>query len=440
MKDISRRTFLSTAGHAALIVGVGGLGAGAALPAFAQDKPFDGQSITHWSFLTPGGKSPREQALAEIESRFKAASGINVTFETFPWQELATKLIAAAQAGAPPDNSRVSIFTFKAVQRADALTNLNDYIEKTFDAAARDDFMVDFNPALMVDDAKWTMQLESVPKALYIRKDWLEEAGLEAPKTWDEFVEVGKALTSGGRWGYVFGASKTQLNQVETIFQPQIHGRGGRILDDAEKGTFNSQEAADTYRFLADCIHTHKITPPDVVGMTYDDVTDAFKSGRAAMILEGSHRYRDIASTLGADKVLLARIPSPDPSKPSPSVDTGWGMGIPRGAANPDASWEYVKFYVSPEAQEINARIAGSMPTRRSVFELPYFQSPEAEYLRWWMEYAAEAGEPIINVATYSQLNEALVDVLHRVALDTSADIPALLEQAVAQYNSMLPN
>jgi multiple sugar transport system substrate-binding protein len=281
------------------------------------------------------------------------------------------------------------------------------------------------------------MQIGQIPKALYIRKDWLQAAKLQAPRTWAELVEVGKAFTRGGRWGYAFNGAKTQLNQVETIFQPQIHGRGGQILDPSEKATFNDDAAVRSYQFLSDCVHKHKITPTQVVGMTYDELTDAFKAGRIGMIQEGAHRYGDIIKAVGVENVELAKMPSDDAAKPSPTIITGWGMGIPVGSKHPDAAWEYIVNYISAEALEINARVAGTLPTRKSVMSLPFFQSQEAAYLRWWMDYVAERSEHVINVATFSQLNETMVDALHQVLLSPNTNIKTVLDDAVKRYNQV---
>jgi multiple sugar transport system substrate-binding protein len=443
MSRLTRRNLLKVVGSGAAGASAAGLlgGRGGIPAAAAQSAPnVAGQTITHWDFLSPEGKSPRELAIRQIEEEFHRRSGVTVNFQIMPWQDLGTKVIAAVEAGNPPDCSRVNIYHLKMILTADGLTGLNPFIAKTFTEEDKKDFLVDFTAAMVVNNSKASMQLETVPKALFIRKDWLAKAGLRAPKTWAEFVEVGKALTGSGRWGYMFGASKTQLNQVETIFQPQIHGRGGRVLDASDRAAFNDDAGVATYQFLADCVHKHKITPAQVIAMTYDDVTDAFKAGRVAIIQEGAHRFGDIANAIGRDNLELAKVPSDDPNRPSPTVVTGWGMGIPRGSKHPDAAWEHIKAYLSPEAQELNARASGLLPSRKSVLQRPFFQTPEAAHLRWWVDYMAERGEIIINVATFTQLNEALVDALQEVITDPGANIRKVLDNAAATYNQVASN
>src|SRR3990172_8691854 len=144
MRTMTRRQFLGAVGRGGVAVAGGSVLAGSGLgrrgpaSAWAQGG-LAGQTIIHWSLLNPEGKSLREVALREILAKFKEKTGITVQVQTLPWQELGTKLIAATQAGNPPDCSRVNIYTLKMVLRADGLTNLDAYIKKTFTDAQKKD-------------------------------------------------------------------------------------------------------------------------------------------------------------------------------------------------------------------------------------------------------------------------------------------------------------
>jgi ABC-type glycerol-3-phosphate transport system substrate-binding protein len=296
---------------------------------------------------------------------------------------------------------------------------------------------MDFKPAALFDGSKYGMLIETAARGLMIRKDILEKAGVKAPRSWAEFVEVGKAVTGAGRWGYMFGANKAQLGQTDFVFQSHIHGRGGRILQADGTGSFNDDAAVRTYQFLSDCVHKHKITPATVISMSHDDVSDAFKAGRLAMYVEVSARYRDIQRAVGADNLEVIPIPSDDAGRASPTVVTGWSYAIPRGAKHPDASWEYIKHYTSSETQETNARMAGALPSRKSVLAMPFFQTPEAAYMKWWLQYIADRGEPNIATPWFTELNEVMVDALHQVLLNASAPVKPALDAAVARYNQI---
>ena len=45
-------------------------------------------------------------------------------------------------------------------------------------------------------------------RVLWYRKDWLKDAGLEAPRTWAEFDAAAKALTKNGQFGAAFPYAK----------------------------------------------------------------------------------------------------------------------------------------------------------------------------------------------------------------------------------------
>jgi maltose-binding protein MalE len=53
------------------------------------------------------------------------------------------------------------------------------------------------------------------------------------------------------------------------------------------------------------------------------------------------------------------------------------------------------------------------------------------------MDYAAERGEIVINVPTFTQLNEALVDALQQVLSSPAANVKQILDEAVKQYNQV---
>ena len=70
--------------------------------------------------------------------------------------------------------------------------------------------------------------------------------------------------------------------------------------------------------------------------------------------------------------------------------------------------------------------------------ESDYFQTEEAAYMRWWLNYVAENSEPQFNVPTFSQLNEILTNALHHVLLDSSANIGRILADAADEYNRVV--
>jgi multiple sugar transport system substrate-binding protein len=398
-------------------------------------QPYSGVTIEHWTFLNPEGDKPRERALREIIKKFEKKTGIKVKLQVLPWNQIDIKAITAVYAGNPPDVTRVNIRFFEKRIAADSLMPLNQYADRAYTAEQKKDFLT--YEQLMRDGNKYTFFLVINPYALYIRKDLLDKAGMESPTTWCDFILVGRALTKDERPGYLFPGSKVTPNQMQVLFQPIIHGRGGRILDDTGKAVFNEEkEGIQTYAYLVDLVHKYGVVPKEVVGMAYDDVTDAFAGGTVAMIYEGAHRYTRIVNSLGKEKVLLAKLPSPPGMPPSPSILTGWNIGIPRGAAHPDAAWEFIKYYTSNEAQGIYATIAGGIPTRRSTLKLPFFETEEMAHIRWWLnDYVAQSSEVILHIPKVAELTETMTEALQELILNPKLSIQEVLSNAASRYN-----
>lgn len=72
---------------------------------------------------------------------------------------------------------------------------------------------------------------------------------------------------------------------IELYFAPLLWHFGGELYDaKRHKAVFASDAAVAAARFLDDCVHKHKITPPWACSGTYDDVIQLpFLDGRLAM-------------------------------------------------------------------------------------------------------------------------------------------------------------
>lgn len=77
------------------------------------------------------------------------------------------------------------------------------------------------------------------------------------------------------------------------------------------------------------------ISPKSTATAKYDEVTDAFSSGRVGMIIEGA---------------------------PFSHLRASWDLGIPRGSKHPDATREFIKYSTSPEAQLVYTTVGAERP------------------------------------------------------------------------------
>ncbi|MBB5791293.1 ABC transporter substrate-binding protein [Jiangella mangrovi] len=430
-RGLSRRDFLGLAAGAAGAAVLGGGLAGCARGAQATPG-----TLRYWTLLDPNGDDPRGHAERQIFDLFEERTGLTVSEQVIPWQEIDPNLLTSVQAGIPPEVSRTNYYNFRRHAEAGSLEPLQAMADADFTNGELDDFVV----SLEGEEGVEAFLIENIGNALFLRRDWLDAAGMSVPTTWDEFVEVGKAFVAAQPdvSGFLTFGSTTETGHVAYIFQPMILGRGGRILDDDGRAAFHEDAGVETFEFLRSLAYEHEIMPRDAATMAYSEQIDAFIAGRTGMIIEGSHRYARIVESLGAENVEVAVIPGPAADRPSPCSITGWAIAIPQGSPDVEGAWELIKHRTDPAMQEIWAEVAFGLPTRRSTLELPYFQRDEAAIMRWWLDYMETDGQLVTSPVDDTQLNEILAEALQEVLLDDGVGVRSVLAKAAERFDAVV--
>jgi multiple sugar transport system substrate-binding protein len=426
-QGLSRRGFLGLGGTVAGVTLLGACGSGGG-------NASSGTDLTYWTMLDPKGEDPRGPAERRILDLFQKQSDYSVREVIVPWQDIDKNLITAVQAGKPPQVSRVNNYNFKQHVEAGSLLSLQEMADEDLSVAELNDFIV----KLEGEDGIQAFLIENVANALYLRKDWLAGAGVEAPKTWDEFVAVGQALQQfkPGASGFLTFGSTAESGQVWCLFEPMIRGRGGEIIDENGMAAFNQQAGVETYEFLRSLVYEHKIMPKAAATTAYSEQIDAFISGQTGMIIEGSHRYGAIVAGVGEENIEVVQIPGPTSDKTSPCGITGWAIGIPRGSSNVKGAWEVIKYRTDPKQQAVWGADAFGLPTRSSTLDQPFFKTEKAAILRWWLEYEQTNGMLTTAPATYTQLTEAMTEALQEVLLHEDSDVQGVLDDAAERFNA----
>ena len=148
--------------------------------------------ITFWHSFTQGGRLDTIQAAADkfMEENPK----VNIKIETFSWNDFYTKWTTGLASGNVPDMSTALVGHVTEMINSDALVPLNDLI----DDIGRDKFSENAINEGTVDGNNYSIPLYSHAMVMWVRKDLLEQNGLEVPKTWDELYETAKKLTKDG--------------------------------------------------------------------------------------------------------------------------------------------------------------------------------------------------------------------------------------------------
>ena len=276
---IDRRTFLTTAGAAAVAAGgIEGILAARRAPAFAQGTKLH---WVRWVDFIPESDVELKRQMPEASK----ALGAEVVFETINANDLQARITAAIQSGSGAD-----IFNFQynwAQLYANACVDVSDVAGAI--GKAEGGFYEIFPPSCQVN-GKWLAVPHSiVGNAVAYRKSWLKEAGAsEFPKTWEEARKLFPALKKKDRpYGQTLGHT---FGDAPTFTYPMLWSYGAAETDHTgKKVVINAKGAGESVKFM----QAFWKESCDEGGLAWDDTNNnrAFHAGEISATLNGASIY-----------------------------------------------------------------------------------------------------------------------------------------------------
>jgi multiple sugar transport system substrate-binding protein len=301
----------------------------------------------------------QKPAIEEIMARFTEQNpGINVSLEVVPRADYVSKLETSIVGKNAPD-----VFWNALPDRFIDLSR-NGLIENLSERMKADP--VDLSPIApaLLQAFTYNGSLYAIPKdfdtvGLWYNKALFDAAGVAYPDdswTWQTLRDAAIKLTdpTNGVYGFVVNAG-TRAGYYNFIAQ-----NGGEVLTEANTSGFDMPETVAAIQFMADLILVDKVSPT-VQQQEEVNAQTRFKTGKAAMVLDGSWRAREFADdpyTLeNADVAVL-----PQGVKRASSSGT-LGYSIYSGSQHKDEAWAFLKFLASPEAADIQASFGAVIPS-----------------------------------------------------------------------------
>jgi len=392
-KGISRREFLKVTGSAAGLTLAGSLVGtlDRAAPAFAQTpaptaggpKPWEGATVP--AVFISGEND--ETALRERAGEVKDQLGITVEVADLGGDAMHDKLANDFRAGtASYDLTAIVGFWLTEFVGAGFLEPLQPFVDNP-DLTGPDFDFADFAKPHLDYISYYNVQEQrhGSPGDLYLipgphsdacwvvcRKDLLDKAKVEPPKTWDEFLKVAEAMNdpANGVYGVaVSGRTDPTIMLVE--FHNRLLSLGGALYEGTKKDKnvkplLTSPESVAALTNIVDAV---KFAPPATSSYAITETSDAMASGKAGMIVMWSVTSGKLwEPTLSkvSDKVIA--VPMPGKTDVSGACTRGgWGMGIPKASTNKEAAWEVIKWYSSKEIDKYRVMKYGIGPVRKST-------------------------------------------------------------------------
>lgn len=192
----------------------------------------------------------------------------------------------------------------------------------------------------------------------------LEEWGITAPTTWDEFLAVCPTIQAAGVTPLVVGEEWTQRHLWESVAL-------GVLGADGWNGIWTGETAADGPEMVAvwekfgEVLACSNIDT-DATGLSWQQAIDRVVAGEAAFNIMGDWAAGYMSTTLGLEPgVGFGYAPSPDTAGVFMALSDSFGL--PLNAPNRPAVVEWLRVLGSVEGQNAFNPLKGSIPARSDI-------------------------------------------------------------------------
>ena len=319
----------------------------------ATEKPQKDVTLTYsiWDKI-------QQPAMEAIAKEFTTENPhIKVKVEVIPWGDYWTKMSAAAPAGTLPD-----VFWMHGGQFVKYATgNFIEPITSKIKAGEIDlnNYAADLASIYTLNGENYGIPKDFDTIGLAYNKELFDQAKIPYPDdTWDyaKLAEVAKQLSQPDKGIYGFGAKM----DTQTGYWNDILANGGSILS-ADMSKSGYDDPASIEALKARYQMTVDGASPTHQQMTDTEATEMFKSGRLAMIFDGSWRISDIdSSEIIKGKWDWAKLPVGKVKRGN--IINGLGNVMSASGKNKEEAWLFLKFLGSKRAAEITAEMGAAIP------------------------------------------------------------------------------
>lgn len=341
-------------------------------------KTKDGKTQIHWLQHWVNEQGPDK--INEVKKAFEAKNpDIELIIDDLPFAQEHDKILSLDLAGNPPD-----IITASGAwltEFADA--GIIEPIDERFASLPEDIKKANEGPMVLPYKGKlYGIPVTNGNIALFYNKKLLEEAGVEVPTTWDEFMEASIKLTdpSKNRYALTGNLAAEPPTVISYEVMPFILQAGGKILDNG-KAVFNSPEGVKALNYLKDLIVTNKVATPGELSAGEKEKRANFSSGNVAFMFEGPWGV-NIQKGLNPD-LDFGVVPLPKGEKTG-TIAQGSVLALSAKGKNKDAAWKFIEFMSSAEGQLLWDKATGFFPYNKDTMNDPFFK--EDPYLKVFVE------------------------------------------------------
>jgi multiple sugar transport system substrate-binding protein len=331
------------------------------------------------------------------------------------------KVVAALEAGNPPDVARVGSALVSLYRAQGHLLEVTDIVEKMqqvpgglFDASLQ---------TAMYKGKAYGVPHQVSPWPLVTRMDILETAKVDPPKTWDEFIEVCKKLQKPPRltgYGMCLGLQNdTDNNVMNTIWC-----YGGKLMEADDKTVaLNSPGTIQAVKLIAEMYHKHKIIPKGAISWDNTGNNKAYQSRQVIFVLNPTSIYAYLAESDKELYKVTGLLPVPaGPAGAIEELTTGEWI-LFKHNPYPEVAKGFVQYSMEPDNLRVVMEEGDGRwgPPYKGMYDSDFWQRPAFQHWRVMLDRGRQFASPGSMSAAAGEVLATYVigHMMHRVLVES---------------------
>ena len=398
----------------------------------APAAPAEPIELTYWHSMDGVYAEIVDRQVAAFNETVGAEKNIHVTavFQDWPGTDALTAAMASDDVKNMPDVIQLYSESVSHIRDYERTVWAEDFISSPDSAVSKDDLIPNTVQAYSIEGKMIGVPYNISALMLYYNKDQLAAAGYtEPPKTIAEMAEMLPVLVEKTDAEYGLNV-RVNAFELENFIVTQ--GAEGTYFGNNDSGRSGFMtEVACQDELLAYLTEWKKVVDSGAYKSVRDSINEEFAAGMHSMVIMTSSRILTIRDLVGdAFEWDVAPIPTVNADDVGGAYPSGGGLFmLDRGdEAKKAASWEFVQYLISPEAQTMWLDGTGYVPVNVHAAELDSYKSFIADEPRLNAPFEVLMASPMKIVAAFTP-NSSDVDSLIKNAMLLLGDGSATVEE-----------
>ncbi|MFI9490539.1 extracellular solute-binding protein [Streptomyces halstedii] len=315
-------------------------------------------TVTWWDTSNVGSEDKVFKKIAEGFE--KKHPKVDVKYVSVPFGDAQNKFKNAAQAGSgAPDVIRSEVAWTPEFADLGYLAPLDG----TAALKDQDDFLKQAVASTKYDGKTYAVPQVIDSMGVFYNKKLFKDAGVEPPANIDELKTVSKKIKDKtGKTGLYLRGDDSYY------FLSFLYGEGGDLVDaSSQTVTVDDAAGAKAFGVVKDLVDSGAAKTDATDG--WENMMQSFKNGDVAMMINGPWAVADtLTGKEFSDKSNLGISTVPAGSAGQGAPQGGHNLAVYAGSKNLEASYAFVDYMTSVEAQAQTAGELNLLPTRTSAY------------------------------------------------------------------------